>query len=124
MAQDEYVTLMASLPALGPILADAMFPPGIEITVAMVQRMFLAAGAAAVVSLILTALATAGSRPIKQKPRPPMLWLLKRYHPGAILLCAGAMGIGVMLPSTFLQPYAEQLDIHRVRTFFFSLSQF
>ena len=105
--------------ALGPLLADAMFPPGVPITVAMVQRMFLAAGIAACVSLFLTFLATAGSRPIKQKPRPPAWWLLKRYHPGALLICAAAMGIGVMLPSTFLQPYAESLGIHHIRTFFF-----
>ena len=105
--------------ALGPILADALFPPGVAITVVMVQQMFLTAGIAAAVSLALTALATAGSRPIKEQPRPSALALLKQYHPGAVLICAAAMGIGVMLPSTFLQPYTEQLDIPRVRTFFF-----
>ena len=48
------------------------------------------------------------------------MWsLLLRYHPGPLLLCAAAMGIGVMLPHTFLRPYTAELDIPRIRTFFF-----
>lgn len=106
--------------ATGPIIGDWLFADG-QITVQHVQRMFLLATAAACVSLVLTFLATSGSKPIlhKLKRRPPMLWLLRRYHPGAILICAAAMGIGVMLPHTFLQPYTERLDIPRIRTFFF-----
>ncbi len=105
--------------ALGPLLGDLLFAPSEAITNAMVQRMFLAAAGAAALSLLLTYGSTRGSTPIKQKDRPPMLWLIRRYHPGAVLFCAAAMGIGVMLPHTFLQPYAEQLGIHRIRTFFF-----
>jgi len=105
--------------ALGPLLGDWLFSQSAEVTTDMVQRMFLSAAAAAAVALLFTFLATCGSTPIRSDERPALLRLVRRYHPGVILICAAAMGIGVMLPHTFLQPYAEQLDIHRIRTFFF-----
>lgn len=103
--------------ALGPVLGDWLFATD-EITAFHIQRMFLLAAGAAGASLVCTLLATYGSRAMPAKRRPPMVWLLRRYHPGPILICAAAMGIGVMLPHTFLRPYAADLQIDRIRTFF------
>ena len=48
--------------------------------------------------------------------QPPLarrlgLGLLRRYHPGAVLLVSAATGFGLGLPGTFLRPYAESMNI-------------
>lgn len=103
--------------ATGPVLGDWLFSNG-QVTGFHVQRMFLLSAAAVVLSLVCTLLATHGSRRPRAKKRPSLIALLLRYHPGPMLLVAAAMGIGVMLPHTFLRAYTAYLDIPRIRTFF------
>ena len=47
-----------------------------------------------------------------------MWWLLKRYHPGTILLVGVAMGLAIGIPFYFLSPFAERLGIPGIRGFF------
>jgi MFS family permease len=104
--------------AVGPILGDWLFATR-EVTTVHVQQMFMVAAVAVTLSLVCVVLASSGSSPVrKSRRRPPMIWLLRRYHPGPILICAAAMGIGVMLPHTFVRPYTEHLGMPRILTFF------
>ncbi len=106
--------------ALGPILADYLFTlPGDSRT--RVDRMFLWATAAAILSWFATLAARLLegriARTGKQR-RVPILWLLRRYHPGPILMVGIAMGLGIGIPFYFLRPFAERLGIEGIRTFF------
>jgi MFS family permease len=104
--------------AVGPILGDWLFATR-EVALAHVQQMFLVSAAATALSLVCVLLAARDSEPVRiRRRRPPMVWLLRRYHPGPILICAAAMGIGVMMPHTFVRPYTEHLGLPRILTFF------
>ena len=83
-----------------------------------VDRMFLVAGTLGLCAVLFAWGATRGqARPVRRR-RPPPLWLLRRYHPGMVLLVGVAMGIGVGLPTTFLRTYAAELSIPRIGLFF------
>ncbi|GAG41790.1 unnamed protein product, partial [marine sediment metagenome] len=84
-----------------------------------VDRMFLVAGILGICSALFVWLATRGQvRPARRR-QPPMVWVLRRYHPGTLLLLVGvAIGAGLNLPATFLRPYAAELNIARIALFF------
>ncbi len=83
-----------------------------------IEWMFLAAGLLGSCSAVFAYLATRGQvRPLRSK-HPAMIGLLRRYHPGPVLLVGVAMGIGLGLPGIFLRTYAADLDIHRIGLFF------
>lgn len=104
--------------AVGPILGDWLFATP-EVTGDHIRQMFMMATTAAILSLVCVLFASRGEVPIRtSRRRPPMVWLLRRYHPGPILICAAAMGIGVMMPHTFVRPYTQHLGLPRILTFF------
>jgi MFS family permease len=83
-----------------------------------VDRMFTIAGTLAVVAVVFAWGATRNEpRPVRRR-RPPLAWLLRRYHPGTVLLVSVANGVALALPSTFLRPYAAELEIPRIGLFF------
>ncbi len=83
-----------------------------------IDRMFVVAALLAACSLVCVLMATHGEvRPVV-RPRPPMLWLIRRYHPGRLLLMATMMGVGLGLPGTFLRPYAAEIGITKIGMFF------
>lgn len=102
---------------LGPALGDMLFAQT-PISREQIVRMFLVAAAAATVSLVCAAIATRKNVRPKPRVRPPLLALIRRYHPGTLLMVGIAMGFGVGLPHTFLRPYTVELDIDRITTFF------
>ena len=85
-----------------------------------IRRMFLVAGGLGCCSAVFAWLATRGqTRPTPHPhPRPPLLQLLRQYHPGPVFLVGVAMGIGLGMPGTFLRTYTDELDIRRIGTFF------
>jgi len=83
-----------------------------------VQRMFLCAGLLGIGSLGFTFLATRGQMRPLPKQRAGLFELLRRYHPGTVLLVGMAMGMGLGLPTTFLRMYAAELEISRIGVFF------
>lgn len=83
-----------------------------------VDRLFWVSGLIGLSALATAWWATWGCRPPVQRKRPPMLWLLRRYFPGTILLVSLAMGFGYGLPQTFLRTYAADLKIPRIGLFF------
>jgi len=83
-----------------------------------VDRMFLVAGTLGLCAVTFAWGATRHEPRPKRRRRPPVLWLLRRYFPGTVLLVGVATGIGIGLPTAFLRPYAAQLDIPRIGLFF------
>lgn len=103
--------------ALGPTLGDWIMGTG-EVTRTHVDRLFYLAAACGGVSLLCAFLATHGSvrRPLRRQPHP---WpLIKKYHPGMLLLIAAAMGVGIGFPMVFLRKYGSDLGIPGIRYYF------
>jgi MFS family permease len=83
-----------------------------------VDRMFVVAGLLGACALVFAGGATRGLWRRPEGKRPPLVWLLKRYHPGSVLLVGVAMGAGLGLPGSFLRTYAADLGISRIALFF------
>ena len=54
----------------------------------------------------------------QRRRQPPTIGLLRRYHPGIMLLVGAAVGAGVSLPNTFLRTFAAEREIHQIGIFF------
>ena len=105
--------------AVGPVIADYLFAQpsaGRE----AVDRLFIWASVISLVALVATLQARAfgGPRPPANRRSLPMWWLLKRYHPGVILMVGVAMGLAIGIPFYFLRPFTERLGIPGIRGFF------
>lgn len=103
--------------ALGPVCGDYLFHDG-GTTATNVQRMFLLAAGMGGVSLIFTIFATRTPARREMKKRPPLIAVVRRYHPGMILPVAAAMGFAVGLPHTFLRAYAAELELDQIKVYF------
>jgi MFS family permease len=103
--------------ALGPTLADLAFSGDGDLQ-QHVQRMFLWAALMSGLALVLTAIATRQPVRLSSRRRPPLWGVLRRYHPGVILLVSAGTGMTLGLPHTFVRAYAAELDIAGIRSFF------
>jgi MFS family permease len=109
-----FVGMMAGT-TLGDLLCRTTQPERWEI-----DRLFLVAALMGTLSLLVALLATHGTaKPLKRR-RPPLTWLLRRYHPGIVLLMGIATGFGISLPQTFLRPYTAQLGLSGMALFFWA----
>lgn len=100
---------------VGTTLGDWLCP---DASASQIQSLFKVAAAMGALALLFALLATHGTaKPLKQR-RPPLLWLLKRYHPGMVLVMGIVTGFGVGLPQTFLRPYTGQLGLADMAIFF------
>ena len=102
---------------LGVQLGDLLL--GTEtITAGQIRHMFLAAGSVACLATIFATLAARGhGRPVRRK-RPPLIEVLRRYHPGTVFFVGVVMGIALGLPGTFLRTYTDALGIRQIGLFF------
>jgi len=99
--------------ALGPLLGDLLRGNG-PLQAGELHLLFMIAGGLGILSLICAAWSTHGETVRASRRRPPLLWLLRRYHPGSILLMSIGMGVGLSLPATFLPTFAADLKITHV----------
>jgi len=103
--------------ALGPQLGD--FLCGHEqITRTELNTMFCVAAVLGAISWAGAELSTRHEPPPRQRRRPPLVWLLRRYHPGSVLLLAMVMGVGLVIPTTFLPTFIREHNIEHTGTFF------
>ena len=99
---------------LGTALGDRLLGSGLAH-----RWMFALAAGIGTAALVFGWLATLGELPPLRSRRPPLAWLLKRYHPGPVLLMGVATGFGLGLPPIFLRPYELELGIGQLGTFFY-----
>ncbi len=102
---------------IGTLAGDLIFWQK-DATWPQVQWMFYGATGLGLVSLLFAVLATRGEVRPKRRRQPPLWWLVRRYHPGILLLVAVAVGTGTNLPNNFLVPFTESLGIQGIKTFF------
>lgn len=102
---------------LGTWLGDVMLG-GAPMTWGRLQLMFVVCAALGTINVVLAVFATRHDS-FQRRSRHVSAWsLLRRYHPGAVLLVSAATGFGLGLPGTFLRPYAESLNIPGIALFF------
>lgn len=103
--------------AIGPIIGDFIFAmDGSQKD--HVQTMFIASGFASVLSLVCAVIATRGRIHKVPSRRLPAMRILRRYHPGMLMVVAAVMGMGLSLPGVFVRPFAGELDIEQIRLYF------
>ena len=111
--------------ALGTQLGDWICSDS-PVTRSAIDHLFLTAAGLATFSLAGCLVATRGAVRRSASRRVPALRLLRRYHPGRMLLMGTAMGIGLGLSGTFVRPFTESIDVAKIGTFFgvYSISAF
>jgi MFS family permease len=87
-------------------------------TLVHLRLMFVLAAALGATNLVLGSLATRRENFQPRSRHVSPFGLLRRYHPGTVLLVAAATGFGLGLPGTFLRPYAESVNIPGIALFF------
>jgi MFS family permease len=102
---------------LGAWLSDLLLNGG-PITAAKIERMFLASGLLSLTAFVSAWWATAGYVHPVPRRRLPVWGLIRRYHPGRVMVMGIAMGFGLGLPMVFLRAYAAALHIPRIGLFF------
>ena len=104
--------------ALGPVVADWLFSlPGTQQL--HVNRMFICATAMSGLAFFLAYLANrvGVARPVVRR-RLPVLSIIRRYHPGMILIVGIAMGLGIGIPFSFVRTFADQFNIDQIQSYF------
>ncbi len=101
----------------GVWLSDLLLS-GMAHSATAIERMFLAAGCLSLAAFASAYWATSGYVYPVPRRRPPLWGLIRRYHPGRIMVMGVAMGFGLGLPSTFVRTYAAELHIPRIGWFF------
>lgn len=102
---------------VGPQIADWICR-GETIQRDQLNQLFMTAGCLVSVALVAAWGATRGLSVKPVRKAPNLFALMRRYHPGVIMLVASAVGAGVSLPNTFLRTYAAEIQIPRIGLFF------
>lgn len=102
---------------MGPLLSDWIGHATV-IDRRIVHQMIAIASVLATMSVVATWFATRGALKPDPQTRPPLLTVVRSYHPWMISLTSAAMGAGFSIPMTFLRPFAEERGIPHVAVFF------
>lgn len=103
--------------AAGPWLGDRLFARYATLR-QQVHAMFVSSALLAGLGWLLVAWVTRHAPRPPARRLPPAWQIIRRYHPGMLLLVAIAMGMGLQLPNIFLRPYAAELGLQEIHTFF------
>ncbi len=103
--------------ALGPQLGDFLCGHD-NITRTDLNTMFYVAAALGGLALVAAQLATRDQTAPRRRRRPHVFWLLGRYHPGSVMVLGVVMGMGFVIPTTFLPTFALEHGIERTGPFF------
>jgi len=102
---------------IGPQLADWICR-GETVQRSQIDSLFMIAAGMGTIAMVTAWNATRGHVMPPVRRHPPLWGLVRRYHPGLILLVAAALGAGVSIPNNFLRMYMAELQIGSVGLFF------
>jgi predicted MFS family arabinose efflux permease len=91
---------------VGPISREAL------------DRLFATSALLSAIAFGIAWFATRGEPLPTRRRRPALFSVMRRYHPGIILLVAAAVGVGLHLPNTFLRTFAAERGIPAIGVFF------
>ncbi|HET6883570.1 MAG TPA: MFS transporter [Pirellulales bacterium] len=89
-----------------------------ELDPSHIRHLFLTVTAITAAGFVFSWFATRGDGARSKRRQPPMLLVIRRYHPGAVLWAGAAAGFGLGLPTIFLTRYAAELQIPKLAVFF------
>lgn len=102
---------------VGPFVLDTILQhwgvtrDGMQVSMAV-------AAVSATLGTIASIWGTRGDGGWTRRRHPPVLAVIRRYQPGAVLLVAAATGFGLGLPQTFMPPYLEERGLTGIAVFF------
>ena len=103
--------------AIGPAIGDFLIQ-GETANVTEVNRMFYMAMGLITLSAIFAATATYGSQLPERSERGKFSFALFTRYPLTMIPVALGMGIAMVIPQSYLRPYAQSLSIEVMSTFF------
>lgn len=83
-----------------------------------VHRFFIVVTVVGTAGFAFSWLATRGNGARAKRRQPPILLVIRRYHPGAVLWAGAAAGFGLGLPTIFLTRFVAELEIPKLAVFF------
>ncbi len=104
---------------LGTAIGD-LVGAGAEVTRASVDNIFLISAGLALAGVFFAWRATMDPVRPPQRKLPPLIPVIKRFHPGVLLLVALAIGIGLGLPAVFVRPFGKEHGITVMAWFFWT----
>lgn len=102
---------------VGPILGDIVCGTD-GVSRREIDVLFLIAGGLIAAAALFALFASWNDLPPAPRRSIPVLSVIRRYQPGALLMMATISGAGLNLLFTFLRPFAKTLDIPTVWLFF------
>lgn len=102
---------------LGTLLGDRLFGAG-PIGWEDLRHMFIAAACLGAVSMGFAILATRDEVRHSRRHNPPLLWLVRRYHPGRLLVIGIMMGVGLGMPQIFVRAFTADIGLPGIAVFF------
>ncbi len=103
---------------IGTQLSDWLLGADDIVDRAAINQVFMLSAAMGVVGLLLGIRASCDQPPQRKRRHPPWWAILRRYHPGVIVLVGSATSFGLSLPTVFLRPYLETVGIGGIALFF------
>lgn len=103
--------------ALGPVVGDMIFAADHSIA-QQTHYMFMYALIAIGAAFFFVLFADDDTSEPTAKKTEPILSIVRKHHPGFLLVVGMAMGLGISLPHSFLRPYVKEIGIDELKTFF------
>jgi len=102
---------------IGTLLGDHLFGSG-PINWEHLRQMFITAACLGAVSMVFAILATRDEIRPSRRHNPPLPWLVRRYHPGRLLVIGIMMGVGLGMPQIFVRAFTAEIGLPGIAVFF------